>query len=232
MPPPTKKRRTQSSAPEEITFDFTARQDYLTGFHKRKLERIKFAQEVAAKKAREEKLEDRKRMREGRKRDLEEHVKAVNAALREGSDLDENGSGEEDEGWAGFGGGNEAEDAAVNAQPEVLDREDEYIDEDKYTTVTVEAMDVTRDGLQKAFEVDGRKPTNEDGAAAGDDKGSPTEVGKPEQGKRVWTKEKPKKTKDQPKKKKRKFRYESKADRKVTRQKEKAGNKAKAKERR
>ena len=45
---------------EEITFDFEKRQDYLTGFHKRKLQRIKHAQDEAAKREREEKIQERK----------------------------------------------------------------------------------------------------------------------------------------------------------------------------
>ena len=45
--------------------------------------------------------------------------------------------------------------------------------------------------------------------------------------KRVWTKERP----SGPKKKKKKFKYESKAERKVTRYKERSGNRAKAKAR-
>lgn len=45
---------------EELKFDPDARQEYLTGFHKRKVQRIKHAQELAAKLAREEKLEHRK----------------------------------------------------------------------------------------------------------------------------------------------------------------------------
>jgi ribosomal RNA-processing protein 17 len=44
------------------------------------------------------------------------------------------------------------------------------------------------------------------------------EVQRDENGKRIWTKERPKT--EWPKKKKKKFRYESKADRKVTRYKE------------
>ena len=47
-------------------------------------------------------------------------------------------------------------------------------------------------------------------------------------GKRRWTKDKP----GRAKKKKKKFRYETRAERKVTRGKERAGNKAKAKSRR
>lgn len=59
LPPPSKKRKT-TSAIEEINFDFDARADYLTGFHKRKVQRVKKAQEEAAAKERAEKLEARK----------------------------------------------------------------------------------------------------------------------------------------------------------------------------
>jgi ribosomal RNA-processing protein 17 len=58
VPPPKKRKNT--SAIEEITFDFSAREDYLSGFHKRKLQRIKHAKEEAAKKDREEKITARK----------------------------------------------------------------------------------------------------------------------------------------------------------------------------
>jgi ribosomal RNA-processing protein 17 len=61
MAPPAKKRKTESKV-EEITFDLGARQDYLTGFHKRKLQRAKFAQEKAAERARLERIEQRKKV--------------------------------------------------------------------------------------------------------------------------------------------------------------------------
>lgn len=57
---PPKKKRKAASAIEEISFDVSAREDYLTGFHKRKLQRIKQAKEEAAKKDREDKLTARK----------------------------------------------------------------------------------------------------------------------------------------------------------------------------
>ena len=63
MPPPTKRRKTEPTVVEEITFDPSARQEYLTGFHKRKLERAKHAREIAEKQARLEKLEARKQVR-------------------------------------------------------------------------------------------------------------------------------------------------------------------------
>ncbi len=62
MPPPSKRRRT-GRRPEEIQFDSAARADYLTGFHKRKLARIKHAQEAAEKKERADKIKERKEVR-------------------------------------------------------------------------------------------------------------------------------------------------------------------------
>ena len=56
--PPPKKRKT--SALTEITFDPAAREEYLTGFHKRKEERKKHAQAENAKRAYEEKLKFRR----------------------------------------------------------------------------------------------------------------------------------------------------------------------------
>lgn len=62
MPPKAKRRKIDVKAVEEVTFDTDARQEYLTGFHKRKLERAKHAREIAEKKARAEKLAERKRV--------------------------------------------------------------------------------------------------------------------------------------------------------------------------
>jgi hypothetical protein len=57
--PPNKKRKINVVVPEKIEFDFSAREEYLTGFHKRKVARQKFAQDEAAKKEKEEKLKFR-----------------------------------------------------------------------------------------------------------------------------------------------------------------------------
>lgn len=62
MPPPSKRRKTDSAIIEEITFDLDARQDYLTGFHKRKLQRAKHAKEIAEKKARADRIEHRRKV--------------------------------------------------------------------------------------------------------------------------------------------------------------------------
>ena len=48
--------------PEVITFDRDARRDYLTGFHKRKLQRVKQAKAVAANIERQAKLDARKQV--------------------------------------------------------------------------------------------------------------------------------------------------------------------------
>lgn len=98
-------------------------------------------------------------------------------------------------------------------------RQDEYIDEEKYTTVTIEPMKLSDEEESSADEADG-----DDGEASR----TPTEGLKKE--KRVWTKDKPAGSK--PKKKKKKFRYESKVERKATRSKQATKNSAAARARR
>jgi ribosomal RNA-processing protein 17 len=157
-------------------------------------------------------------LREQRKQELEEHVKAMNAAMKKAngveSESEESEEEDEDEEWGGF------DDAPV------INHEDEYIDEDKYTTVTVEAVDISRDGFVSHDA--GDESEEEVAVVKGGEEGEDQESkGEGEKKKRVWTKEKP--AGDKTKKKKKKFRYESKSERKVTRSKEKAKNRAKAK---
>lgn len=61
--PPHSKKRKATYGIEEVNFDNEARQEFLTGFHKRKQQRIKNAQEEAAKRARLERIEMRKQVR-------------------------------------------------------------------------------------------------------------------------------------------------------------------------
>lgn len=166
-------------------------------------------------------------MREERKADLEKHVEMVNALLRKANDgFLESEDEEREDGFA-----ENEEWGGIDELP-VINHEDEYIDEGKYTSVTVEAIDISRDGL-RILEEDNRQGSdadaNEDKEVNGDTnkitKSAPERDAK---GKRIWTKEKP----DKPKKKKKKFRYENKAERKATRFKERSGNKAKARARR
>lgn len=107
----------------------------------------------------------------------------------------------EDE-WDGL-----SDNGAVEAP---IDLEEEYIDEDRYTTVTVEAVSVDRDGLHKPLPEPESDP-EEDAAKLDKQEGERTE----EMSKRQATKEKPKK-------KKKPFRYESKFDRQLTERKQRA----------
>ena len=94
-----------------------------------------------------------------------------------------------------------------------MDHEDEYIDEDKYTTVTVESVTIGRDGFHKPRldssdeEAEGNKP--------------PTPADR-------RTTEKKEKT-HAPKKPKKKFRYESKIVREISGSKQKAKRISRAK---
>ena len=98
-----------------------------------------------------------------------------------------------------------------------IDEEEEYIDEERYTTVTVEAVNVDRDGMHKpSARADEQKAEK----AARDKKEQEEQAEKAEEGSE-------KRTKEWPKKKKKKFRYESKDDRRATVRKERAKNAAK-----
>jgi ribosomal RNA-processing protein 17 len=137
-------------------------------------------------------------IRQQRKEDLEKHVSEVNMLLRraagEATDVEDSSESE----FEGF------PDPVI---PEEVNREEEYIDEDKYTTVTIESVGISKDGFEKP----GEKKEVVEG---------------PKKEKRVWTKEKPKSAR--PTVKKKKFRYESPADRKAARQKIGAKNRAAA----
>lgn len=121
------------------------------------------------------------------------------------------------------------------ADPIGVDHEDEFSDEDRHTTVTVEAVEVTRQGLEKIHadsensdseEAQGESnQTAQESSSNGTPKAQAVTTGGT---KRVWTKENPNKGK----KKRKKFKYESKVERKATRVKERAGNRAEAKARR
>lgn len=134
-----------------------------------------------------------------------------------GTSEDEAGASNSDEEWSGI----------PDEEPTPIDHEAEYIDEDKYTTVTVEAMDVSREGLFKAEQAkdDGHK-TYEKNTSTNKEPGAGGKKSK-------WTKEKPKDGAEKPKrKKKRNFRYESKTERKTARSKEKSKGRKQARERR
>ncbi|EME39581.1 hypothetical protein DOTSEDRAFT_56916 [Dothistroma septosporum NZE10] len=214
MAPFSKKRKLVDRTVEELKFDNSARDEYLTGFSKRKAARKEAAKEAAIKRDKEEKVRERKQLREQRKEDLESHVAAVNDELRKQNAIL---NGEEDvDDFSGFEDSTPTLAPAAKEHQEELPDDAEYIDEDRYTTVTVEAMD---DGKEEEF--DKEEETAKYATKAQIDK-------KPLRKKRPWDKG----GADKVKMKKKKFRYETKAERAVTRQKQKSQNKKFAKARR
>ncbi|KAL9616467.1 MAG: hypothetical protein Q9160_008662 [Pyrenula sp. 1 TL-2023] len=224
MPPPTKRRKIAPQAIEEISFDSTARQEYLTGFHKRKLQRTKQAQEAAEKKARAERIADRRKLREERKADLARHVKETNALMNRQAESDEAESSDHNVSdevslneWTGLS------DATEEAEAQHY--EAEYIDEDKNITVTVEAIDVSRNGLyeaekamkleQSTTQADEEEHSQRDGVFGRD-------VRKTHSKYQI----------KQPKKRQKDFRYGSKAERKATKVKQRMKNSKQARARR
>ena len=102
-------------------------------------------------------------------------------------------------------------DSEVQEAP--IDMEEEYIDEDRYTTVTVEAVNVDREGLHRPGEELDRQAEKDALTAS---KTKEAEEKAASEKKKEW-----------PKKKKKVFRYEDKHDRKVAERKQKAKNKGK-----
>jgi ribosomal RNA-processing protein 17 len=96
---------------------------------------------------------------------------------------------------------------------------DEYVDEDKYTTVTIEAMDDAKALAQGSDDDD-----DDDQARAKTCVKDITEAKDGAKKRTVWLKGKKVDFKDLPKKKK--FRYESKGERKQTRDKQRSKNSA------
>ncbi|OOQ90826.1 protein required for cell viability Rrp17 [Penicillium brasilianum] len=220
MGPPFKRRKVgKIDKVEEVSFDPAAREEFLTGFRKRKQQRIKHAQEIAIKRAKEEKRQDRQKLREERaaefKRAMEEHKLQLKRLKEE--DTSDNGDSdaeeESDDEWEGI------------EEPPAVDYEAEYIDEDKYTTVTVEEIDNSREGLRKSIlgedleELEKAKAKAEEGA-------------KKKAEEEALAAKKRKATTDKPKKKKKQFRYESKQDRKLAAAKQRLSKSKKAKARR
>jgi ribosomal RNA-processing protein 17 len=159
-------------------------------------------------------------LRDERKADLERHVAEVNALLDPPEAVDGDGSDDD---------GDTAEEWNGVKEVPPIDHEAEYIDEDKYTTVTVEAMDLSKEGLHK-LEQEGRKQEEDVVPEAEKKDAEPRDAAKAK--KRTWTKDKPKDRADKPKQKKKKFRYETKSERKFTRMKQGARNSREAKARR
>ncbi|KAF1357991.1 hypothetical protein EJ07DRAFT_125438 [Lizonia empirigonia] len=203
-PPPSKKRKIKTITEDKIEFDPAAREEYLTGFHKRKVARRKHAEEENAKKDKEEKLRFRRELRQQRKTDLEKHVSETNRLMR----LANGDIPSEAEDSASDSDADPAE-ATFHGFDDPINQEDEYVDEDKYSTVTVETVGINRTGFSRPGEEEAELKKEQEVRE---------EKEREEKKKRVWTKERPRS--DRPKKKKVKFRYETKAERKVERMKQ------------
>ncbi|KAI8987982.1 nucleolar protein 12-domain-containing protein [Mycotypha africana] len=92
-----KKRKAKKDIVESVEFDEASRKEFLTGFHKRKLERKARTKEKYARLAKEEKIQARKEAREERKRLANKNVEEMAALLRSNIDNDEETLGFEDE---------------------------------------------------------------------------------------------------------------------------------------
>ncbi|CEP12557.1 hypothetical protein [Parasitella parasitica] len=81
-----KKRKAKKETVESVDFDEASRTEFLTGFHKRKVERKNRTKEKYALLAKEEKLRNRKEAREQRQRLADKNVQEMAAMLRTGLD--------------------------------------------------------------------------------------------------------------------------------------------------
>ncbi|KAG2230235.1 nucleolar protein 12 [Thamnidium elegans] len=77
-----KKRKIKKETVESVDFDPVSRTEFLTGFHKRKVERKNKTREKYALLAKEEKLRNRKEIREQRQALAEKNVQEMAAMLR------------------------------------------------------------------------------------------------------------------------------------------------------
>lgn len=141
---------------------------------------------------------------------MNEELRKQNAIL----DGDSSGADEADgEEWKGV----DHEVGSTAMEAEALPEDEEYVDEDKYTTVTVEPMGES--------DHDDHEHTDEEKAAA---VSAPSNQAVVTKKKRPWAKDGDTKAKVR----KKKFRYESKAERAVTRQKQKTRSRKAANARR
>lgn len=124
------------------------------------------------------------------------------------ADLETGVSEKDEDEWDGF------DEAPQKPSLGAVDHEEEYIDEDLYTTVKVEAVSVDRDGLHNKTELEAVDNDNDDDKDSGENT-TESKTAKDEtssRGRKDLLK----------KKKKKKFRYETKVVRQITERKNKA----------
>ncbi|CAG8527811.1 658_t:CDS:2 [Paraglomus brasilianum] len=76
-----RKRKRKSQQVKEIVFDEQARREYLTGFHKRKLEQRKKATEAAKLRAKKQKAEAKKASRENLRKQSKDRIAQIETIL-------------------------------------------------------------------------------------------------------------------------------------------------------
>lgn len=135
-------------------------------------------------------------LRDSRKDDVERHIAQLKELSRKAA-AQANGDSSSDEDWDGIDSNTDDEEVGEGDVATKLNMQEEYIDEDKFTTVTVETMDFNAEE-----EID-----------------SETERANAAKRKAAEQKEKEKKKK-KPKEKKKKFRYLTKTERKSDRVKQ------------
>lgn len=151
-----KQKQAKKFGVAEVVFDKDSRQDYLTGFHKRKVERQKKAQKFHEEQNRKFKIEERKQLREEKQREFETQLEQLKEArkLDIGALQDEDEEEEQDEEWNGFQEDSNKSDADSDADEPlkgILQRKEVYkIDNpealgdavvDDETTVTIEELE-------------------------------------------------------------------------------------------
>lgn len=210
----SQQRKTKLSPPETIHFDHAAREEYLTGFHKRKIARIALARAEIEKREKEERVKLRRDLRRQRQLDLEtfgEEVNRVANRLNGNTDGPDTTSAEDRNCAVDFNG-------LQHVEP--IHSEDEFIDEGVYTNVVTESVCISKAGFSRTFE---KRDEENDGSVC------TKRIHHTMRSKSLTTPEKSKQ-----KKTRINFRYESKAERKVERMrqgtkknKQKAARKAK-----
>lgn len=85
---------------DEVVFDKESRKEYLTGFHKRKLERQKKAQVYNKEQDRLARIKERKEIRDERKLDMEKQLQKFNETVAKITNINDDSS--DDEEWSGF----------------------------------------------------------------------------------------------------------------------------------
>lgn len=120
-----------------IVFDKDSRLEYLTGFHKRKLERQKKAKEFAKEQERLIKIQERKKLRDDRKCQAAEQLNRLKESMVYSDEKDnkneEHDGASEAESWDGF---SDSDDISVKP---ILKRQKQVYDDE--TTVEIEPLE-------------------------------------------------------------------------------------------